>query len=275
MTSSGMGFLISVASWCLGLALLYVPIVTLVAYSFIDTSSASSSHEINLQAYRLLLDDQRLLPALRFSLSIAMASASISLLLGAAAAIGVERGRGLSNVPTNTHRTWFVRAADTLTMLPVMLPEIVLGLGLLIWFLFLRISLGSVSLVLAHVTFSVSYVFMTVRERIRILDVRLEDAAVDLGASPWCVFRKIQLPLMAPALIGGWMMEFTLSFDDFLISFFTSGPDTTTLPLALYRSIKFGVSPSVFAMAGLIFAVSFCSASVLGRIFARRSSSIV
>ena len=275
MTSSGMRFLISGVFWCMGLALLYVPIVTLVAYSFVDTSSASSAHEINLQAYRLLLDDQRLLPALRFSLSIAMASASLSLLLGAAAAIGVERGRGFANAPKVRQLRSFESAADAMTMLPVMLPEIVLGLGLLIWFLFLRISLGSVSLVLAHVTFSVSYVFMTVRERIRILDVRLEDAAVDLGASPWCVFRKIQLPLMAPALIGGWMMAFTLSFDDFLISFFTSGPDTATLPLALYSSIKFGVSPSVFAMASLIFGVSFCSASVLGRIFARRSASFV
>jgi spermidine/putrescine transport system permease protein len=147
-----------------------------------------------------------------------------------------------------------------LTLAPLVLPEVVFGLGLLMWFVLLRVTLGTVSLILAHVTFSVSYVYTTVSERARLLDRNLEDAAHDLGATSWQTFWRIQLPLLMPACVAGWMLAFTLSFDDFLISFFTAGPDVTTLPLTLYGMVKYGVSPVVFALSAVIFGASFLSA---------------
>lgn len=234
-----------------GFALLYVPIVTLVLYSFIGLSGTP---QFSLDAYRTLLQNDDLLEALTTSLQIALLSASASTVLGGLAALALERGI----IPGR-------RIIDALTWTPLVLPEVVFGIGLLIWFVFLRISLGHTSLVIAHVTFSVSYVTLTVRERIRLLDPAIDDAASDLGATSWQIFTKVQLPLMMPALVAGWMMAFTLSFDDFLISFFTSGPDTVTLPTALYGIIKFGVTPEVFAMSSCIFCVSFISASLVAK----------
>lgn len=252
--------LIAPFMWWTGLLMLYVPIFTLVAYSFVvGAGDGDINVHLSLEAYRRLSLDDRMMTALANSFFIAFFSATISMLLGGMAAFAMERGRPVAN-----------RIMNILTMAPLILPEVVFGLGLLIWFVFLRISLGSVSLILAHVTFSVSYVLMTVRGRVRLLDPAIDDAARDLGANPWQVFSRIQLPLMAPALIAGWMMSFTLSFDDFLISFFTSGPETSTLPIALYGIIKFGVSPEVFAMASCVFGVSFISASLVTKMSAAK-----
>ena len=176
-------------------------------------------------------------------------------MIGGLAALGVRGRAGI-----------LAKVLRILTMAPLVLPEVVFGLGLLVWFMLLRVSLGVVSLVIAHVTFSVSYVFMTVGERVRTLDSSLDDAAADLGASAAQTFFTVHLPLLAPGLIAGWLMALTLSFDDFLISFFTSGPETTTLPLTLYGMIKYGVSPVVFAMATIVFALSFTSVTVIHRL---------
>ena len=139
---------------------------------------------------------------------------------------------------------------------PFVLPELLFGLALLMWFVFLRMTLGWFSLVLAHVTFSVSYVVMTVRGRMALLDPQLNDAAQDLGASPIQAFFSVTLPLLYPAIGAGWLMGFAMSFDDFLISFFTAGVETTTLPLALYSYIKFGIDRQIFALSTLLFAVT-------------------
>ncbi len=235
-----------------GLGVLYIPILTLVIYSFVDFNTGDAP---SIAAYRHLVSNGELLSALGVSVMIGATAATVSTVLGGAAAFAFERGR-----------PWAKRLFDSLSLAPMVLPEVVFGLGLLTWFVFLRISLGTVSLILAHVTFSVSYVALTVRGRVRTLDHAIDDAARDLGASPWQLFTKIQLPLIAPALVAGWMMSFTLSFDDFLISFFTSGPDTVTLPMALYSVIRFGVSPEVFAMATVIFGFSLFSAVVVTRI---------
>lgn len=239
------------AFWWLGLALLYVPVLTLIVYSFVNMNAGGG---VSLEGYIKVIQSERITEALKSSLLIATFSATISTSLGGLAAWGLERGRSR-----------FDGVLETLAMAPLVLPEVVFGLGLLIWFVLLRVRLGAVSLILAHVTFSLSYVILTVRGRAKLLDPAIDDAARDLGASGWQLFSRIQLPLLAPALFAGWMMAFTLSFDDFLISFFTSGPDTVTLPIALYGIIKFGVGQEVFAIASCVFAVSFVSASLVAR----------
>ena len=259
MTRRSFGKYLSAIMALIGLTLLYTPIITLIFYSFLDMSGERG---FDFAAYLNLLSDEKMFGALGTSISIAALSASISTLLGGGAAFALERGRPIAP-----------RLFSALTLAPMVLPEVVFGLGLLIWFVFLRISLGWASLILAHITFSISYVALTVRGRVRLLDPAIDDAARDLGAGPWQVFLKVQLPLMAPALIAGWMMAFTLSFDDFLISFFTSGPETVTLPMALYGVIKFGVTPEVFAMASCIFAVSFLSATVISKLAGIRHMS--
>jgi spermidine/putrescine transport system permease protein len=132
------------------------------------------------------------------------------------------------------------------------LPEIVQGLSLLVWFVALRVTLGATSIVLAHITFSVSYVLLTVKSRLQTFDETLEEAARDLGASTWQTFRFVTFPLVAPAVLSGGLMAFTLSFDDFLITFFTAGPGSETLPVRIYSMIKFGVSPEIHALSTVL-----------------------
>lgn len=267
MSRGGWGQFFLLITWVFGLALLYVPILTLITYSFFSNEDHGFGDTANLEAYRALLADENLLSALLTSVEIAVVSSTVSVVLGGFAALTVgRRSRRNQNGTVNLSTKLTNSGINFLTMLPLLLPEIVFGLGLLVWFVLLKVSLGAFSLVLAHVTFSVSYVFLTVGARMRLLDQAIEDAALDLGASGWQTLIKIYLPILRPSLVAGWVMAFALSFDDFLISFFTAGPDTVTLPLALYSSIKFGMSPSVFAMASLVFIVSFVSASVMAQL---------
>lgn len=274
MKKRGFFKVLCLASWILGILLLYTPILTLITYSFFSDGAHGFGHRFNFGAYRDLAQDKELLAALVTSLKIGVSSASLSLILGAYAAISLQRLSGkMPHSAVGPVHNAISKAVSFLisglTVLPLLLPEIVFGLGLLVWFVLLKISLGSLSLVLAHVTFSVSYVFLTVTARMKLIDLTVEDAARDLGATPLQILITIYLPMLAPSLIAGWVMAFALSFDDFLISFFTAGPDTVTLPLALYSSIKFGVSPSVFAVSTLVFVISFLSASAITRLMSR------
>lgn len=250
---------------------MYTPIMTLVVYSFLSKGDHEFGSVLNSEAYRLLMRDDELLAALAKSVQIALFSATISVFLGGYAAISWGRLRaaraksGPGGVGRGVAGLW-AASMSFLTMLPLLLPEIVFGLGLLVWFVMLRISLGTVSLILAHVTFAVSYVYLTVGARMQVIDPAIEDAAADLGASSGQILFRVYIPMLGPSLAAGWVMAFAISFDDFLISFFTAGPDTVTLPLALYSSIKFGVSPSIFAMSTLVFVVSLLSATALTRL---------
>ena len=190
-----------------GFVLLYVPIVMTLIYSFYGDGAAGGA---TLEHWRAVFDNPKLHDTLVLSISVSLASATISALIGSGAGLAMERGRIAA-----------ARLTHSLTQAPFVMPEMVFGLGLLIWFVFLQVTLGWWSLVLAHVTFSVSYVVVTVRGRLATLDPSLDAAAADLGASPRQVFLRVTLPLMAPGVIGGWLMAFALSFDDFLISFFT------------------------------------------------------
>jgi spermidine/putrescine transport system permease protein len=250
---------------------MYTPIITLVVYSFLSKGDHEFGSVLNTEAYRLLMRDDELLAALAKSVQIALFSATISVFLGGYAAIswGRLRAARAKSGPGEAGRSvadLWATVMGFLTMLPLLLPEIVFGIGLLVWFVMLRITLGTVSLILAHVTFAVSYVYLTVGARMQVIDPAIEDAAADLGASFGQILFRVYIPMLGPSLAAGWVMAFAISFDDFLISFFTAGPDTITLPLALYSSIKFGVSPSIFAMSTLVFVVSLLSATALTRL---------
>ncbi len=197
------------------------------------------------EGYRRLFQQAEVLKALQLSLWIGFWSAAASTVLGTLGALGLQRYsfRG---------KTWVEMAVH----LPLFMPELVMGLSLLVWFVFLKMSLGSFSIFLAHVTFSLSYVILTVKARLSGLSPAYEDAARDLGATPFQVFWRVTFPLIRPAVASGWLMAFTLSFDDFLITYFTSGVESETLPLRIYSMIKFGVSSEVNALSTLLMAVT-------------------
>jgi spermidine/putrescine transport system permease protein len=222
--------------------LLYVPLLALVVYSFLGpTAGPGSPLGWTSMWYGRILHNQLVLDAFNISLYVGVWSTLISTLIGTMAALAIERMRFPGR-----------KAFDAFVHVPLIMPEIVLGLALLIWFVALKITLGTVSIILAHVTFSVSYVIITVKARLAGFDDSLEEAARDLGASPWQTFWKVTFPLIWPGILSGALMAFTLSFDDFLITFFTAGVGSDTLPLKIYAMIKFGVSPEINALSTLM-----------------------
>jgi len=229
----------------IGFLLLYVPLVSLVVFSFLSSGPVGTSREWTLEWYRKLASNQLVLDAFKTSIYIGFWSTLISTGIGTSAALAVTRIRFPGR-----------KVFDGLTYIPLIMPEMVLGLSLLVWFVFLKVTLGVVSVILAHVTFSVSYVLITVKSRLSGFDESLVEAARDLGASPWKIFWKVTFPLIWPGIVSGALMAFTLSFDDFLITFFTAGVGSDTLPLKIYSMIKFGVTPEINALSTLILAVT-------------------
>jgi spermidine/putrescine transport system permease protein len=226
--------------------LLYVPLVSMVVYSFLGPSAGPGSPaEWTVGWYRKIFTNTQVLDAFQISVWVGVWSTLASTVLGTSAALAIDRNRFYG-------RKFF----DALIHLPLIMPEIVLGLSLLIWFVLLKITLGSFSIILAHITFSVSYVIITVKARLDGFDHGLEEAARDLGASSFQTFWRVTFPLIWPGILSGALMAFTLSFDDFLITFFTAGVGSDTLPLKIYAMIKFGVSPEINALSTLMLAAT-------------------
>jgi spermidine/putrescine transport system permease protein len=239
--------------------LLYAPLISLVTYSFLGPSNGpGSSLQWTLFWYTKVLANAQVLDAFKVSVWVGAWSTLISTLLGTSAALAIER-----------HRFPGRKLFDALIHLPLIMPEIVLGLSLLIWFVLLGITLGTFSIILAHITFSVSYVIITVKARLEGFDYSLEEVALDLGATRMQTFWKVTFPLIWPGILSGALMAFTLSFDDFLITFFTAGAGSDTLPLKIYAMIKFGVSPEINALSTLMLAITL----VLVLIFFRPGKS--
>ncbi|MBI3555471.1 MAG: ABC transporter permease [Deltaproteobacteria bacterium] len=188
--------------------------------------------------YRRAFSDPQLLLALRNSIAIGLGTTVFSTLLGTLAALGMRK-----------EQFWGRVFFESLLNLPLVLPEIVMGLAMLVWFVFLNITLGLFSVVLAHTTFTVSYVTLIILARLKGMDPLLEEAAADLGATPWRTFSRVTLPLLLPAVVSGALLAFTLSFDDFLITFFTAGVGSDTLPLRIYSMMRFGVTPEMNAIS--------------------------
>ena len=228
--------------WAVALAVyafLYIPLVVVVVYSFNDSRLNAEWVGFTLRWYRVLLNDGEMLEAGANSLLIAFVSATFATLLGTMAGIAMHRFR--------------LRALPLLVITPVAMPEILLGVSLLIFFVqVLNFTLGLFSVLIAHITFCVGFVAIVVRARLAGMDESIFEAARDLGASPWQTFRLVTFPLILPGVIAGALMAFTLSIDDFVITFFTAGVGVHTLPLQIYSMIKIAVTPEVNAVSTLL-----------------------
>lgn len=221
------------------LVALYGPLLVLVMGAFIDRTEDQFSW--TLRWFREVLADETMWDALGNSLLVAATSSALATLIGTAAAIALHRGpfRGR-------------KLLQGLSFISLVLPEIVFALALLSWFFVLRLTLGLNTVVCAHVTFSLSYVILTVGARLATMDPALEDAARDLGASEGRILWKVVVPLLKPSLLAAFLLSFLLSFDDFLITFFVNGVGSDTLPIKLYTSMKMGLTPKLNALASLM-----------------------
>ena len=220
-------------------AFLYLPLVVVVVYSFNDSRLNAEWVGFTLDWYRVLFADEEMLLAARNSLLIALVSSLCATFLGTLAGLAIHR----------YHLRWL----PLLVITPVAMPEILLGVSLLVFFIqVLHLTLGLLSVVLAHVTFSIGFVAIIVRARLAGMDESIFEAARDLGASPWQTFRLVTFPLILPAVVAGFLMSFTLSIDDFVITFFTAGVGVSTLPLQIYSMIKIAVTPEVNAVSTLL-----------------------
>jgi len=253
------------ANVALGFAFLYLPILILVVYSFNASRFNAVWTGFTLDWYRSLfgaiagetadISTAGVWEALSNSLIVATVSSAIATVLGTAVALGLER-----------HRFPGDRFLEGLLFLPVVIPEITLGISLLVFLTLLfrivenltgiRLTLGLPSVIVGHVTFSISFVAITVRSRVADLDPSLEEAALDLGANQWKAFRRVTLPLLWPGILSAGLLAFTLSLDDFVVTFFTSGVGSTTLPLFVYGMIKLSVTPAINAISTLMLSVS-------------------
>lgn len=225
---------------------LYAPIAVIILFSF-NTSKRNIVFEgFTTRWYGVMFDNTSLLDSFGNTLIVASTSTLISIAIGTLAAVGMYRykfrGKGV---------------IDALLYVPVVIPEIVLGISLLSIFSMSQIPLGLVSLIIAHATFSIPFVVFTVRARLSGFDASIEEAAMDLGASRKKVFFHITVPVLAPAIIAGGLLAFTLSVDDIIISFFTTGPSGTTFPLKAMELVRSGISPDVYALSTLVILCTF------------------
>ena len=223
------------------LAFLYLPLLILALYSFNESRINAVWSGFTLDWYLSLFKNRRVLEALTNSLIVAVASTIVSTILGTTAAIAL-----------NKYQYKYKNVINGLLYLPILIPEIVMGLSLLVLFSQAHIPLGKTSLILAHITFCVSFVVITVNARLEGMRPELEQAAMDLYATPFQTFRYVTLPLAMPGIVAGALMAFTLSIDDFIISFFVAGPNSTTLPLYIYAMVKRGISPEINALSTLL-----------------------
>src|SRR6201997_1523207 len=230
-----------------GIALLYVPILGLIAYSFNASPLVNVWGGFSTAWYVQLLHNRPLLEARLLSLEVALAASTAAILLGTLAAIALVR---FVRFPGRLLLTGMVNA-------PLVMPEIITGITQLLLFVSMVQLLGwphrgFTTIVLSHVTFCTAYVTITVQSRLQAADRSLEEAAQDLGATPARAFAEITLPIIAPASVSSWLLCFTLSLDDLVISSFVSGPGASTLPMVIYSKVKLGVSPDFNALASLI-----------------------
>jgi putrescine transport system permease protein len=229
-------------SLALGLAFLYLPIVILVIYSF----NASQLVEVwggwSLRWYAQFFHDRAMIEAALMSFRVAATSATLAALLGTLAAVALSRGERFKG------RTLF----SGMLYAPLVMPEVITGLSLLLLFVALDAERGFWTVTIAHTTLTMCFVAVVVQSRLGALDRSLEEAAMDLGCDPLRAFVAVTLPLIAPAIAAGWMLAFTLSLDDLVIATFTTGPGTETLPIRIYSEVKLGVKPEINAICALV-----------------------
>jgi spermidine/putrescine transport system permease protein len=221
---------------------LYVPIIVLIVYSFNENRFVSTWTGFSTQWYAVLFQDSQMGSAFRLSLWVGGWSTIISTILGTLAALAMERYRFRGKL-----------AFDGVLYLPIIIPDIAMALSTLLFFVIMGIALSRNTILIAHVAFNIAFVAIIVRARLANMEDDLEEAAADLGANEWITFRRITLPLLMPGIVAAALLAFTLSIDDFVISFFVAGPGSTTLPVRVYSMIRFGLSPEVNAVSTLMF----------------------
>ena len=235
----------NIVSLVLGFAFLYVPIALLVIFSFNDSRLVAVWGGFSTRWYRSLLDNKQLLDAVWVTLKVALMSASLATVLGTLAAIALVR---MGRFRGRTLFTGMIYA-------PIVMPEVITGLSLLLLFVALDLDRGFWTVMLAHVSFTMCFVAVIVQARLVSFDRSLEEAAMDLGAPPLRTFFTITLPIIAPAVAAGFLLAFTLSLDDLVIASFTTGPGATTLPIRIYSQVRLGVTPEINAICTVFIAV--------------------
>ncbi len=233
------------------LLFLFAPIVILIVFSFNGSNSTAVMSGFSFQWYEELFHNSNILEAVRNTLVLAVASAVISTIMGTAAAVGIFR-----------LRSKYLRAAlDTVTNIPMINPDIITGISLMLMFVFvgrffgLSNSLSFWTMLIAHVTFCLPYVILQVLPKLQQMDKSLPEAAMDLGCTHFRAFLKVEIPELFPGILTGMIMAFTMSLDDFVISYFTAGPGFQTLPVLIYSMTKKTVKPTIYSLATIIFFV--------------------
>lgn len=248
----------NVVSLTLGFAFLYIPMLILVIYSFNESKLVTVWAGFSTKWYGELLQNEQFLDAAWVTLRVAVMSSTIATILGTMAAYILIRGGRFFG------RTLF----SGMIYAPLVMPEVITGLSLLLLFIGIGLDRGVFTIVLAHTTFSMAFVAVVVSSRLSTFDTSLEEAALDLGATPFDAFRLVTLPIIAPAVISGWLLAFTLSLDDLVIASFASGPSATTLPMKIWSSVRLGVSPEINALSTILIGlvtVGVISASIASK----------
>lgn len=248
----------NLAGVLIGLAFLYLPILLLVIYSFNASKLVTVWGGFSTRWYVELWQNQGLLDAAWVTVRVGLLSATIATVLGTFAAIALVQ-----------HKRFHGRILFTgMVYAPLVMPEVITGLSLLLLFVAINLDRGFWTVTLAHITFSMCYVAVVVQSRLATFDPSLEEAARDLGATPTNAFLQVTLPIIAPAVIAGWMLAFTLSLDDLVIASFTSGPGATTLPMKIYSQVRLGVTPEINAVCTILIGMI-----ALGIVFASLASN--
>lgn len=235
----------NIASLALGLAFLYLPILILVIYSFNASRLVTVWGGWSLRWYHEFFNDRAMIEAAWMSLRVAVSSATVATLLGTLAAVALSRGERFRG------RTLF----SGMLYAPLVMPEVITGLSLLLLFVALNAERGFWTVTIAHTTLTMCFIAVVVQSRLGSLDRSLEEAAMDLGCNPVRAFVSVTLPLIAPAIVAGWMLAFTLSLDDLVIASFTTGPGSATLPIRIYSEVRLGVKPEINAICTLVIAL--------------------
>jgi putrescine transport system permease protein len=250
----------------LGFAFLYIPIISLIVYSFNKSKLVTVWAGFSTQWYGELLRNQQILDAAWLSLKVAAVTATLAVTLGTLAGLALARFGPFRG------RTLF----SGMTTAPLVMPEVITGLSLLLLFVTLEQIVGwpsgrgMTTIIIAHVTFAMAYVTVIVQSRLSQMDDSLEEAALDLGARPAKVFFLVTLPIVFPALLSGWLLAFTLSLDDLVIASFVAGPGASTLPMVVFSKVRLGVSPDINALATVMIVVVATGVAVAGYWMARQ-----
>lgn len=256
-------FLITVL--CFGFAFFYIPILSMIVYSFNESRLATVWGGFSTKWYESLFSNRQVMAALMLSLKIAVISATVATILGTMAGIAIVRFRKFKG------RVLF----SGLVTAPLIMPEVITGISLLIFFILTADLIGwpgqrgFTTITLAHITFSMVFVTTVVQARLSQADRAIEEAAMDLGSRPWQVLFDVTLPVIFPAIMSGWLLAFTISLDDVVITAFTTGPGATTLPLLIWSKVKLGVTPDINALATLMVVVVGIGVVLAGIIISR------